>query len=134
MPQIKFNLLLFFVSSKTMFKKLLSTSIMLAIMLAASAQDLTNTNKSRFKQLGQELPTPNVYRTASGAPGHLYWQQKVDYDMNIVLDDDNQMVFGEEVIKYANNSPDHLEYLWVQLDQNMKHIKYRLVKLAMALA
>ena len=129
MPQIKFNLLLFFVSSKTMFKKLLSTSIMLAIMLAASAQDLTNTNKSRFKQLGQELPTPNVYRTASGAPGHLYWQQKVDYDMNIVLDDDNQMVFGEEVIKYANNSPDHLEYLWVQLDQNMRNPKSETYKI-----
>jgi hypothetical protein len=79
-----------------------------------------NTNQSKFKQLGQELPTPNVYRTASGAPGHAYWQQKVDYKMQIELDEVNHRIYGEENITYHNNSPDPLSYLWLQLDQNIR--------------
>jgi len=79
-----------------------------------------NTNQNKFRQLGQELPTPNVYRTASGAPGHMYWQQKVDYVMDIVLDDEKQRIYGTEEITYTNNSPDELSYLWIQLDQNMR--------------
>lgn len=74
----------------------------------------------KFAQLYQELPTPNVYRTASGAPGHLYWQQKADYKIAIELDDDKQRIYGEETITYFNNSPDPLAYLWVQLDQNVR--------------
>ena len=81
---------------------------------------LENTNQNRFRQLYQELPTPNVYRTASGAPGHEYYQQKADYKMDIVLDDVNQRIYGDEEITYHNESPDALEYLWVQLDQNMR--------------
>ena len=82
------------------------------------AQENINTNK--FRQLGQELPTPNVYRTASGAPGHEYYQQQVDYDMDIELDDETQRLFGSSTITYWNNSPDELTYLWLQLDQNMR--------------
>lgn len=92
--------------------------LFLSISLAPFAQE--NTNQSKFKQLHQALPTPNEYRTASGAPGDEYWQQKVDYDMQIRLDDDKQQVYGEETITYVNNSPDELTYLWVQLDQNMR--------------
>ena len=77
-------------------------------------------NSSKFKQLDEELPTPNKQHTASGAPGYEYTQQQVDYKMNIILDDDNQKIFGEETITYHNNSKDALEYLWVQLDQNMR--------------
>jgi len=77
-------------------------------------------NISKFRQLKQELPTPNVYRTASGAPGHEYYQQKADYKMDIVLDDENQRIYGGELITYYNNSPNDLEYLWVQLDQNIR--------------
>ncbi|NVK28455.1 MAG: M1 family metallopeptidase [Flavobacteriia bacterium] len=80
----------------------------------------TNTNQSLFRQLGQELPTPNVYRTGAGAPGHEYYQQKADYEMKIHLNDDEQRIDGEEEITYTNNSPDALEYLWLQLDQNMR--------------
>ncbi|NQZ75597.1 MAG: M1 family metallopeptidase [Ekhidna sp.] len=76
--------------------------------------------EQKFEQLGTMLPTPNVYRTASGAPGHQYWQQKADYKMNLVLDDSNQSLTGSETITYYNNSPDVLEYLWVQLDQNVR--------------
>ncbi|MDA0946711.1 MAG: M1 family peptidase, partial [Bacteroidetes bacterium] len=77
-------------------------------------------NTNAFKQLGQELPTPNVYRTASGAPGHAYWQQKADYSMKIHLDDETQRIDGTETITYTNNSPDELQYLWLQLDQNVR--------------
>jgi len=76
-------------------------------------------NQNQFQQLGEILPTPNNYRTASGAPGHEYWQQKVDYDMRVTLDDENQRISGSETITYVNNSPDALPYLWLQLDQNL---------------
>jgi hypothetical protein len=88
------------------------------ITLNLSAQE--NTNQSKFKQLGTELPTPNVYRTASGAPGHEYYQQKADYKISIELDDSAQIIKGEETITYTNNSPDELTYLWLQLDQNQQ--------------
>ncbi len=81
--------------------------------LAALAQD------TKFGQLGQELPTPNTYRSASGAPGHQYWQQRADYNIKVELDDTNQSITGSETINYTNNSPDVLTYLWVQLDQNI---------------
>ncbi|MEY3445183.1 MAG: hypothetical protein RLZZ519_3464, partial [Bacteroidota bacterium] len=74
---------------------------------------------SKFKQLQQELPTPNAYRTASGAPGHEYYQQKADYAIEVEIDDDKQILRGVETITYWNNSPDPLTYLWLQLDQNL---------------
>ena len=77
-------------------------------------------NRSKFRQIKQEAPTPNVYRTASGAPGHLYWQNEADYEMQIELDDATQRLHGTETITYHNNSPDELTYLWVQLDQNVR--------------
>ncbi len=77
-----------------------------------------NTNK--FRQLYQEFSTPNQYRTASGAPGHAYYQQKADYKIDLELDDKNQKISGQETITYTNNSPDDLEYLWMQLDQNVR--------------
>jgi len=87
--------------------------------LASNAQN-PNQNYNKFKQLNEELPTPNVYRTAGGAPGHNYYQNNANYKMNIVLDDENAKITGEETITYINNSPDALEYLWVQLDQNVR--------------
>jgi len=77
-------------------------------------------NVSKFQQLKQELATPNSYRTASGAPGHEYYQQQADYKMDIILDDESQKIYGVETVTYHNNSPDDLEYLWVQLDQNIR--------------
>lgn len=98
--------------------------VMLSFLFAATTygqitkQGHVNTNK--FKQLKQELPTPNLERTASGKPGTAYTQQKVDYVMDIVLDDAKTKITGSETITYHNNSKDDLEYLWVQLDQNMR--------------
>ncbi len=82
----------------------------------ANAQDW----QGKFEQLGTELPTPNAYRTASGAPGEAYWQQKADYKIKVTLDEDKQTITGSETITYFNNSPDNLTYLWIQLDQNMR--------------
>ena len=95
----------------------------LLILIASLSSGLSSIAQvHKFKQLKQEFATPNVYRTASGAPGHEYWQQQADYKMDIVLDDNTQQIFGEETITYTNNSPDDLDYLWVQLDQNVRAI------------
>jgi hypothetical protein len=85
-------------------------------VLVAQGEDQVN----QFRQLYQELPTPNAYRTASGAPGPQYWQQKADYDMSVELDENKQRIYGTETITYFNNSPDTLAYLWLQLDQNIR--------------
>lgn len=88
------------------------------IVFILVAQESTYQNK--FQQLKQEMATPNVYRTASGAPGHEYWQQKADYNIKIRLDDKTQRIYGEETVTYHNQSPDVLKYIWLQLDQNMR--------------
>jgi hypothetical protein len=88
----------------------------------ASAQDIKNNTGSnhanRFEQLGTILPTPNEQRTASGAPGAKYWQMRADYDIKCELDEVNNKLTGSETITYFNNSPDVLNYLWLQLDEN----------------
>jgi len=89
-------------------------------MFGASAIAQENINKNPFRQLKTELATPNVYRTASGAPGHEYYQQKANYNIALELDDNKQRITGTETITYINNSPDELAYLWVQLDQNVR--------------
>lgn len=106
-------------------KLLLFSFLFLQFSLDAHAQSdslptVGHSNNNKFKQLKDELATPNSYRTASGAPGRDYYQQKVDYVMDIELDDENKKIYGEEEITYTNNSPDDLSYLWVQLDQNIR--------------
>ncbi len=81
-------------------------------------QGHTNTNK--FRQLYDQFADPNKYHNAAGAPGVEYFQQKVDYVMDVELDDENSRLYGEETITYTNNSPDQLPYLWLQLDQNIR--------------
>lgn len=73
---------------------------------------------NKFEQLGTMISDPNMYRSASGAPGPKYWQQRADYEINAVLNDDKQRLDGTETITYYNNSPDPLTYLWLQLDEN----------------
>ena len=88
--------------------------------LLAQSVPLERINTSKFKQLSHELPTPNEYRTASGAPGHAYYQNQANYDMTLSLDEAQHRINGDEWITYINNSPDDLKYLWVQLDQNKR--------------
>ena len=99
-------------------KKINFTAIVLCIASSLFSQE--NLNNSKFKQLHEELPTPNVYRTASGAPGHEYYQQTADYLIDVELDEINNIIHGKETITYTNNSPDVLSYLWIQLDQNIR--------------
>lgn len=79
-----------------------------------------NTDNSPFRQMYDLLPTANNYRTATGAPGHEYYQCKADYNINVELDDITQRIYGEETVTFYNNSPDVLNYLWIQLDQNQQ--------------
>jgi Peptidase family M1 domain len=103
-------------------KQLTVFAFLMFIVTAAGAQDIKNNPGSnhgnRFEQLGTILPTPNEYRTASGAPGPKYWQQRCDYDIVCELDEPNRRLLGKETLTYSNNSPDVLTYLWLQLDEN----------------
>ena len=98
-------------------------------MLTASvalAQNLNNPGSNhgnKFEQLGTMLQTPNMYRSASGAPGPKYWQQKADYDINVEIDDVKQRIIGAETVTYFNQSPDPLTYVWMQLDENEHQAK-----------
>lgn len=89
------------------------------LLFCAISLSISISSQKKFAQLDQELPSPNDYRTASGAPGHGYYQQKADYKMNLTIDDATQKMYGIETITYTNNSPDQLSYLWLQLDQNI---------------
>ncbi|MGZ3902550.1 MAG: M1 family metallopeptidase [Bacteroidia bacterium] len=103
-------------------KKLHSLVILFLTASLMTAQNIRNNPNSnhanKFEQLGTILPDANVYRSASGAPGHKYWQQKADYDIDATLDEKNLTLNGSEWVTYYNNSPDKLTYLWLQLDEN----------------
>ena len=87
--------------------------------LAQNTYNNANSNHgNKFEQMGASFPTPNEYRTASGAPGTKYWQQRCDYDIKCDLDEKNLKLNGSETVTYFNNSPDVLTYLWLQLDEN----------------
>ena len=103
-------------------KNVLSFLAAVGICATAGAQNLQNNPNSnhanKFEQLGTILPTPNEYRTASGAPGPKYWQQRADYNIKCELDEKALKLTGSETVTYFNNSPDVLTYLWFQLDEN----------------
>lgn len=102
--------------------KFKSLVFLLALPLGFAAQNIQNNPASnhgnKFEQLGTILPTPNYYRTASGAPGQGYWQNRADYDITAYLDEDKRNLRASETVTYYNNSPDDLDYLWLQLDEN----------------
>jgi predicted secreted protein len=105
---------------KTLALAALLLPLALASSVNASAIKQTKGNyEDKFRQLEEALPTPNVYRNASGEPGENYWQQKVDYNIKVSLDEEKRRLSGSEKITYQNNSPYKLKYLWIQLDQNV---------------
>ena len=101
-----------------------SATLLLAFIAINSSfsQNIQNNPKSnhgnKFEQLGTILPDANNFRSASGAPGSQYWQQKADYNIDAFLNEKTLTLEGEEQITYTNNSPDALSYLWLQLDEN----------------
>src|SRR5258708_32736908 len=93
-----------------LFMKNIFVFLLVFLSIAMMAQDKKWTGK--FEQLDQTLPTPNTYRTASGAPGANYWQQRADYDIDVELNDETQVITGKETITYFNNAPEAMKYLW----------------------
>lgn len=88
-------------------------------VLASSVEQTKGSYVDKFRQLDEALPTPNVYRSAAGEPGEKYWQQKVNYDIDVTLDEQKRRLTASQTIEYKNNSPHTLKYLWLQLDQNI---------------
>jgi hypothetical protein len=104
---------------KKLFASLLLLLVLLATVVAQNTQNNPGSNHgNKFEQMGANFPTPNEYRTASGAPGPKYWQQRCDYDIKCELDEKNTILNGSETVTYFNNSPDVLTFLWLQLDEN----------------
>jgi len=98
----------------------MSGSLLLSTSLQADAIRQTKGSfEDKFRQLEETLPTANSWRNAAGQPGHEYWQQKVDYRISATLDEENRRLTGTQGVSYQNNSPDTLDYLWLQLDQNI---------------
>ncbi|MGF7041687.1 M1 family metallopeptidase [Mucilaginibacter lappiensis] len=97
---------------------LLSCTLLTTAAWAQYDNNPGSNHGNKFEQLGTMVSTPNEYRSASGAPGPKYWQQKADYEISATLNDDKQRLDGSETINYTNNSPDPLTYLWLQLDEN----------------
>ena len=98
---------------------LFSTALIATGTAHAAIQQTKGDFEDKFRQLDEVLPTPNVYRNAAGEPGHEYWQQQVDYKIDVTLDEEKRRLDAEQSMVYTNNSPDTLKYLWVQLDQNI---------------
>jgi hypothetical protein len=102
-------------------KTLVVIGLTITSLFNAEAQNQSNPGSNHgnsFEELNYLLPTPNEYRTASGAPGARYWQQRADYDIAVELDELNNILTGSETITYFNNSPNPLSYLWLQVDEN----------------
>lgn len=97
-------------------------AVLFAVLLPmASHAEISQTKGTfvdKFRQLDESWPTPNVYRSATGAPGPQYWQQRADYDIRVRLDEDARRLEASETIRYHNNAPQPLDYLWLQLEQN----------------
>lgn len=106
-------------------KKSYLSFVFICISFSVFAQNIQNNPSSnhgnKFEQLGSILPDANLYRAASGAPGHAYWQQRADYKIEAELNETDYSISGSEWVTYYNNSPDLLHYLWFQLDENEHH-------------
>ena len=91
---------------------------LLAALLAAAPLAAQVADSSPFRRL--DLPTPNAYRSAGGMPGPGYWQNRADYDLAATLDTAGHRLFGTGTIRYTNNSPDTLRFIWLQMDQDIQ--------------
>ena len=101
-----------------LFRRLFALALIAVLSTFVFAQSKSKPS-DKFRQLEEILPTPNEQRTASGAPGNKYWQQRADYVIDVELDDVNQRIIGKETVTYKNVSPDSLNYIWLQIDQNI---------------
>jgi len=106
-----------------MMRLITALSLCLALLAAPAADAAIRQSKGafedKFRQLDEIWPTPTRTRNAAGAPGQDYWQQQVDYRIEVILDERARRITGSETVSYHNNSPDTLRYLWLQLEQNL---------------
>lgn len=93
--------------------------LLVTIFSFSNFQAQTQPWKGKFEPIDNLLAPPNNYRTASGAPGRDYWLQRANYKIKATIDEKNNVLTGEETITYFNNSPDDLNYVWMQLEQNV---------------
>jgi len=98
--------------------KILPVLVLSLLTLFSFAQEQKKW-QGKFEQLDYLLPTPNEYRSGSGAPGPKYWQQRADYVIDAEIDENTNRLTGKETITYFNNSPELLGFIWLQLDQNV---------------
>ena len=98
---------------------LLAALLCSSVVYADAIRQTKGDFEDKFRQLDEVLPTPNVYRNAAGEPGQQYWQQQVNYKMDVVLDEAKRRLSTKQQISYKNNSPYSLKYLWLHLDQNI---------------
>jgi hypothetical protein len=101
-----------------------SSFLPVLFILFISASTLFAQQDSKYDQHKVFDPTflsrpGTAYRSGSGQPGPLYWQNSASYKINSTLDTKDNVVTASETITYTNNSPDRLPYLWLQLDQNL---------------
>ena len=103
--------------------KILFKFLMAFLLISPAGYSQTNNGSSydyvkAFKTDFYSTPSTET-RSASGKPGHKYWQNKADYNITVELDTLSDIVVGKEIIRYTNNSPDELDFLWLQMDQNL---------------
>src|SRR4030095_16033697 len=99
-------------------KKRVLGFVSIMVLLIGQAQESKYNNHEAFYPLFYPQ-SGNDYRSASGQPGPKYWQNRADYKINCTLDTGLHLVVAEVEIIYTNNSPDNLNFLWLQLDQNI---------------
>ena len=92
--------------------------ILCCLLISSSSLVAHKIHSDKFHHIDHLLKSADHVRTASGAPGPEYWQQKVDYNIRVKLDEKKKKIIGSETITYHNRSPYELNYLWLQLDQN----------------
>ena len=102
-------------------KIILLTLLFFTSSLETNSQNSTKSNYSYLEAFKTDFysSSPTEYRSVSGKPGHKYWQNKADYIIDVELDTLSDIIMGKEIIKYTNNSPDDLDFLWLHVDQNL---------------
>lgn len=90
---------------------------LLVTPVSSTAQRPDADNLDTFEIL--DLPDADAYRTGDGRPGPMYWQQEADYDIEVELLPEENRIEGTQTITYTNNAPSELNYLWMQMDQNL---------------
>ena len=103
---------------KRSFKCLIAVCLISVVGYSQTNNDSSYDYVKAFETAFYTTPS-SEYRSASGKPGHNYWQNRADYIIDVELDTLSDIIMGKEIIKYTNNSPDDMDFLWLHMDQNL---------------